>query len=88
VLSRGDPKIYTKTAERGTKRAQAFRPDRATPIYGADAHHSPIYSSRIGAIRQRTTLRPSRQICCRSALPCSMDISAVIRREAEWHGRR
>ena len=83
VLLRGEPKIYIKTAESGTKRAQAFRPDCGTPIYAAAPHDPSTYSLRIGAISQRAALRPRRQIWCRSALPWSMDISAIEKRESK-----
>jgi len=62
------PKIYVKTAESGTKRAQAFCPDCGTAIYASDAVEEPaIYNLRIGAIRQRDQLTPSKQVWCRSA---------------------
>lgn len=83
VLLRGEPKIYVKTAESGTKRAQAFCRDCGTPIYAAAPHDPSTYSLRIGAIIQRAALRPRRQIWCRSALPWSMDISAVEKREGK-----
>ena len=83
VLLRGTPRIYIKTADSGTKRAQAFCPDCGTPIYAAAPHDPPTYSLRIGAIRQRAALRPQRQIWCDSALSRSMDISAIDKRERQ-----
>jgi hypothetical protein len=78
VLRSGEPKIYIKTAESGTKRAHAFCPDCGTPIYAAAIKDTPTYSLRIGTIKQRAELRPPRrQIWCRSALPWSMDIRGV-----------
>jgi len=80
VLVQGEPKIYIKTtAESGTRRAHAFCPDCGTPIYATTVTNPQSYSLRIGTIRQRAELRPSRQIWCRSALPWSMDIQSVAR---------
>jgi len=83
VLLRGEPKIYVKTAESGTKRAQAFCPDCGTPIYAAAPSDPPTYSLRLGAIKQRDMLRPHRQIWCRSALPWTMNISDIDKRERQ-----
>jgi hypothetical protein len=77
VLLRGEPKIYIKTADSGTKRAHGFCPDCGTPIYAAAISAPSSYSLRIGAIKQRAELRPKRQIWCRSALPWSMDLSGI-----------
>ncbi|HUI95417.1 MAG TPA: GFA family protein [Xanthobacteraceae bacterium] len=83
VLLRGKPRIYVKTADGGTRRAQAFCPDCGTPLYAAAPSDPPIYSLRIGAIRQRAALRPRRQIWCDSALPWSMDIAAIDKRQRQ-----
>ena len=77
VLVRGDPKIYIKTAESGAKRAHAFCGTCGTPIYAAAINDPPTYSLRVGTIKQRSELRPRRQIWCRSALPWSMDLSGI-----------
>jgi len=77
-LLRGQPKIYIKTAESGTKRAHAFCPDCGTPIYATAVSNPQTYSLRVGVIKQRAELRrPKLQIWCRSALPWSMDIHEV-----------
>jgi hypothetical protein len=77
VLLRGEPKIYIKTAESGAKRAHAFCGNCGTPIYAAAIHDPPIYSLRVGTIKQRAELRPRRQIWCRSALAWPMDLSGI-----------
>ena len=41
-LTAGQPKIYVKTADDGTKRAQAFCPDCGTPIYAAAVRDTPL----------------------------------------------
>jgi hypothetical protein len=77
VLRTGQPKIYIKTAESGTRRAHAFCPNCGTPVYSCAIADPPTYSLRVGCIRQRAELRPMRQIWCRSALPWSMDLRGV-----------
>jgi hypothetical protein len=77
VLLSGTPKIYIKTAESGAKRAHAFCSNCGAPIYASAINNPPTYSLRLGAIKQRHDLRPKRQIWCRSALPWSMDLSAI-----------
>ena len=65
----GKPKTYIKTAESGNKRAQAFCPECGTAIYATAAGDDPqVYGLRVGNLRQRAQLRPSRQIWCRSKL--------------------
>ncbi len=77
VLRSGQPKIYIKTAESGTRRAHAFCPNCGTPVYSCANADPPTYSLRVGCIKQRAELRPMRQIWCSSALPWSMDLRGV-----------
>src|SRR5215471_1153633 len=77
VLLRGEPKIYIKTTERGTKAAHGFCGDCGTAIYGCAPTNPEFYTFRIGAIKQRAELHPMWQIWCRSALPWAMDLSAI-----------
>ncbi len=76
-LRTGQPKIYVKTAESGTKRAHAFCSDCGTPIYSAATVDPPTYSLRVGCLQQRAELRPARQIWCRSALPWVMNLQGI-----------
>ena len=76
-LLTGQPKVYIKTAESGTKRAHAFCPDCGTPIYSAAVANTPPYSLRIGSLEQRADLPPRRQIWCNSAVPWSADLANV-----------
>jgi hypothetical protein len=64
----GQPKIYVKTAESGTKRAQAFCPECGTSIYSAAVSDPQVFNIRVGTTRQRTELRPKSQGWCRSRL--------------------
>lgn len=77
VLRSGSPKIYIKTAESGNKRAQAFCSNCGTPIYAADPREPRTYGIRVGTLKQRSELRPTRQIWYRSALPWVTDIRGV-----------
>ena len=76
-LRSGEPKIYVKTADSGTKRAQAFCPECGTRIYAAAVTDPQTFNIRVGTIRQRAQLRPKAQIWCRSALPWVMDLGSV-----------
>jgi hypothetical protein len=74
----GKPKTYVKTAESGTKRTQAFCPECGTSVYASAAvEDPPILGLRVGSMRQRAELRPSRQIWCRSKLPWVPDLPGV-----------
>ena len=65
----GKPKTYIKIAESGTRRTQAFCPECGTSVYAAAAvDDPPLIGLRVGNIRQRAQLKPSRQIWCRSKL--------------------
>lgn len=76
-LLTGQPKIYVKTAESGTKRAHAFCPDCGTPVYSAAIADTPAYSLRVGCLEQRAELPPRRQIWCRSAVPWSAELTEL-----------
>jgi hypothetical protein len=77
-LLSGTPKIYVKTAESGTKRAQAFCPECGSRIYASAAVSAPDrFNLRVGTIRQRRELPPHRQVWCRSALDWVMDLGSV-----------
>lgn len=74
----GELKIYIKTAESGTRRAQAFCPNCGSAIYAAAPENPEVYSIRIGSITQRHDLGlPRRQIWCDSAFPWAMDLRDV-----------
>jgi hypothetical protein len=67
VLLSGQPKIYVKTAESGNQRAHAFCANCGTPIYAAAPQDTTTYGLRVGTLKERAQLRPSRQIWFRSA---------------------
>ena len=76
-LLTGQPKIYIKTAESGTKRAQGFCPDCGSPIYATSVTDPQIYGLRVGTIRQRAQLRPKTQGWYRSAQSWVADLSSM-----------
>lgn len=81
-LLSGVPKFYVKTATSGTKRAQAFCPDCGTQLYSSVIPGNPeTHGLRVGSIRQRAQLRPSRQIWCQSAFAWVNDIASLPQSE-------
>ena len=76
-LLKGQPKIYIKTAESGTKRAHGFCPDCATPIYATSVTDQKLYGIRLGTVRQRKELRPKCQNWYRSALAWTGNLDAL-----------
>jgi hypothetical protein len=83
VLKSGTPKIYVKTAQSGNRRAHGFCANCGSQIYSADEHQPRAYSIRVGTLKQRAELRPTRQIWYRSALPWVTDIRDVERSECQ-----
>ncbi len=83
-LITGDPRIYVKTAENGSKRAQAFCADCGTPIYAApEDGGSAFFGIRVGAIKQKNQLVPKSQYWCRSAQAWVQDITDLPRLETQ-----
>jgi hypothetical protein len=80
----GELRVYVKTAENGSRRAQGFCPECGTPIYSApDDEASGFFGLRVGAIKQRALLVPKVQYWCRSAQPWVQDLSAMPRIETQ-----
>lgn len=82
-LLSGQPKLYVKTAESGTRRAHAFCGDCGAPIYASAVEAPPTVSLRIGGLAQRAAFRPRLQIWCRSALDWTMRLDDVPKRERQ-----
>ncbi len=69
-LTAGRPKTYVKTADSGARRIQAFCGDCGSPIYTTSVGmHPETVGIRVGTVRQRRELTPTRQIWRNSALP-------------------
>jgi hypothetical protein len=82
-LVSGEPCIYIKVGDAGSRRAQAFCPNCGSPLYTFDADRPKIYGLRVGCIEERATLVPKNQKWCRSALKWTENLAAMERREAE-----
>jgi len=77
-LVSGSPRVYTKTAESGAKREQAFCETCGSPIYATAPGPEPrVYSIRAGTLDQRDQLRPNIQIWSRSRLPLLDELDAA-----------
>jgi len=71
----GVPRAYTKVADSGRQREQAFCGDCGSPIYATSPGPEPrVYNVRVGTIAERNQLRPFKQIWARSRLPWLDDI--------------
>jgi hypothetical protein len=66
---KGEPKRYTKVADSGNRRVQAFCPECATPLFGTAPENATFVSIRTGCVKQRADLAPSRQVWQDSAMP-------------------
>jgi len=83
-LLSGEPKIYVKTGESGTKRVQSFCPECGTPIYSSPVGNGPkVYGVRVGTARQRDQLVPKTQLWCRSSQRWLADLGAVRQIEGQ-----
>jgi hypothetical protein len=54
----GQPRLYVKVADSGTKRVRAFCGNCAGPIYASAAESPQFFSLRIGALDEKETLGP------------------------------
>jgi hypothetical protein len=69
-LLTGTPKLYTKMADSGAMRVQAFCGECGAPIYAtSSAGDNRTFGIRIGILRQRDQLAPKRQFWCDSRFP-------------------
>jgi hypothetical protein len=78
-LRTGQPKVYVKTADSGTRRVQAFCANCGSPVYSSAISDPPTYSLRVGCLRQRAELHPRKQIWCDSALDWAEDLQGLTR---------
>ena len=76
-ITKGQPKIYVKTAESGNKRAQAFCPECGTHLYATSVTDQQVFGLRTGTARQRNELQPQRQLWCRSMQGWVKDLQSV-----------
>ncbi len=78
TLLTGKPKEYVKTGGSGNPRIQAFCAECGSQIYSTSVGEGPkVYNLRVGTIRQRDSLVPTRQIWARSAHHWIDNLSSV-----------
>ena len=83
-LLSGTPTVYVKTAASGRKKAHAFCPRCGTQMYSTPHVEKPEhFGLRVGSIRQRAQLRPSRQLWCQSAFGWVDEIGSIARSDSE-----
>lgn len=69
-LIQGQPRIYYKIADSGSRRGHAFCPDCGAPIFRMPTDNNPNYSLRVGGLDQRADLPiPRRQIWTKRRSP-------------------
>ena len=74
----GEPKIFIKTNDTGSRRQLYFCPECGTPICSRALADGPKgYAIRVGTIRQRAELRPRSQIWFRSAQPWVTELASI-----------
>lgn len=73
----GEPKVYVKTADSGTRRGQAFCPECGSGLYAFTPADPRVYALRLGTVDQRADLPPHSQIWCDSAIRWALDVSAL-----------
>jgi hypothetical protein len=74
-MTGGSPRVYAKTGDNGRIRFQHFCGQCGSPLFTSGEAGGPDdWGIRWGSIRQRASLRPTRQIWCRSAAPWINDL--------------
>jgi hypothetical protein len=76
-LSGKAPKVYAKTGDNGRARLQQFCGECGSPLFTSGEGGPGDWGIRWGSIRQRTALKPARQIWCRSAVPWINDLKEL-----------
>ena len=82
-ITSGQPSVYVKRGDSGSRRAQAFCSNCGSPLYTYDADSPKVYGLRVGCIAQRAALVPRKQKWWRSALQWTQNLSDVERRQTE-----
>jgi hypothetical protein len=83
-LLRGQPKVYVKTADSGTKRRHAFCPNCGTPVRSsADTDSPQSYSLRVGCLDQRAQLAPRKRNWIKSSLAWAQNVSTLPAKDTQ-----
>ena len=77
-LTTGQPKVYVKTADSGSRRRHSFCPNCGTPVNStADTDNPLSYSLRVGCLNERALLAPKKRNWLRSALSWAQNVSTL-----------
>jgi hypothetical protein len=76
-LLHGQPKIYEKDTESGSKRLHGFCNDCGTPLYSVALVSPTLIFLRLGAIQERHLLQPAVQIWCRSTVRWLHELDSI-----------
>lgn len=77
-LLRGEPRIYLKVADSGSRRRHAFCGDCGAPVFRHPTDNNPNYSLRVGGLDQKDALSaPRRQIWVKRRLPWVPEIGQI-----------
>lgn len=76
-IESGEPKIYVKVAESGSRRAQAFCPECGSPLFTYGVENPTAIGLRVGALDERSQLPPTWQKWCSSSMPWVQHISQL-----------
>jgi hypothetical protein len=82
-LLQGHPKTYLKTAESGNRRIQAFCSDCGSSIYATSEFDQEMFGLRVGTLKQRAQLIPTKQIWHHSAMPWLNEIDNLPKLEKQ-----
>ena len=86
-LLSGAFKTYQKIADSGTVRALAFCPECGTRIHAKTVGEGTSFMGlRLGTVRQRDQLKPSRQVWFRSAQDWVSDLTTIPRFDTQSLG--
>ena len=84
AFTEGKPSIYVKVGASGNQRAQAFCPNCGTHIYSAPIESTDtVYRIRVGALHQKSQLKPRKQIWCSSAQPWVNELNSLLENEKQ-----
>ena len=77
-LVRGEPRIYIKVADSGSRRGHAFCERCGAPVYRQPTDNNPHFSLRVGGLDQAAELRaPARQIWTSRRLGWVTELSEI-----------
>ena len=84
-LTRGLPKDYIKTTDKGIPRIQAFCSDCGSHIYATSIDNvgDRNFNIRLGTVNEKEEFSPTKQIWCRSAQSWALNLENILRIETQ-----